>query len=188
AARPRPTPQALQRWLIDESELSARIYAEVARRYVRMTCHTEDVAAKQAYLHMEQEVLPRVKVLADQLDRKFLASAALGALDEDHFGVLIRSRRTKSEIFREENTELQRQEAELQTRQQGIMGSITVEFDGETRTLQQLGPFYESQDRAVRERAFRAALQARQQHWPQLEEIFDQLVELRTAVARNADF
>jgi len=158
AARPLTAADALERWLVDESELLARIHAEVARRYVRMTCHTDDDDAKKAYLHMEQVVMPRVKVLADQLDRKFLACAALGDLDQRRYEVLIRSRRTKSEIFREENTELQRQEAELQTQQQALMGAITVEFEGETRTLQQLAPFFESQDRALRERAFRAAL------------------------------
>ncbi|MCA8963684.1 MAG: M3 family oligoendopeptidase [Planctomycetes bacterium] len=188
AARPLTAADALERWLVDESELLARIHAEVARRYVRMTCHTDDDDAKKAYLHMEQVVMPRVKVLADQLDRKFLACAALGDLDQRRYEVLIRSRRTKSEIFREENTELQRQEAELQTQQQALMGAITVEFEGETRTLQQLAPFFESQDRALRERAFRAALQARQQRWPELEEIYDQLIALRTAIGRNAGF
>ncbi len=188
AARPLTTGDALERWLVDESELLARIHAEVARRYVRMTCHTDDDDARQAYLQMEQVVMPRVKVLADQLDRKFLACAALGDLDEQRYDVLIRSRRTKSEIFREENTALQRQESELQTRQQALMGAITVEFEGETRTLQQLAPFYESQDRGLRERAYRAALQARQQRWPELEDIYDQLIALRTAIGRNAGF
>ena len=54
AARPLTTRGALERWLVDESELLARIHAEVARRYVRMTCHTDDHDARQAYLHMEQ--------------------------------------------------------------------------------------------------------------------------------------
>lgn len=188
AARPLVAREELEQWLRDESELIAKIHAVVARRYVRMTCHTDDEAAKQAYLDMEQVVLPRVKVLSDQLDRKFLACAAIGDLDQDHYEVLIRGRRTKSEIFREENTELQRQEAELQTQQQALMGSITVDFEGETRTLQQLGPFYESQDRGQRERAYRAALEARAQRWPQLEDIYDQLVTLRTAIGRNAGF
>ncbi len=187
-SRPLQTAPELERWLADESELLARIHAEVARRYVRMTRFTDDADAKRAYLHLEQEVLPRIKILADRLDRKFLESAALGALDPDRYEVLIRSRRTKVEIFRAENTELQRQEAELQTRHQAVMGAITVEFEGETRTLQQLGPFYESQDRALRERAFRASLEARRLRWPELEEIFGKLVALRTQIARNAGF
>jgi oligoendopeptidase F len=182
------TVEDLERWLRDESELLARIGAEQARRYIRMTCHTDDAAAKADYLAMEQQVMPRVKVLADALDRKFLASAPLGELDRTRYEVLIRRRRTQSELFRPENTDLQRQEAELQTQQQAIMGGISVEFDGRTLTLQQLGPYYESQDRGVRERAYRTALEARRQRWDALEGIFDRLVVLRTRMARNAGY
>jgi oligoendopeptidase F len=188
AHRAIPDVAALESWLHDESELLSRIAAEQARRYVRMTCHTDEAEARQAYLAMEQEVMPRVKVLADELDRKLLACPALGNLDEGRYEVLIRRRRTQAEIFRAQNTDLQRREAELQTRHQSLLGSITVEFDGKTLTLQQLSPYYESQDRTVRESAFRTALSARKQRWPELEDIYDQLVALRTEIARNADF
>lgn len=177
---------ALERWLRDESELESRIGAEQARRYIRMTQHTDDAAAKQAYLAMEQSVMPEVKVRSDVLDRKFLGSPALVMLDPARYGVLVRRRRTQSELFREANVELQRQEAELQTRQQTIAGGITVEFDGRQLTLQQLGPYLEAQDRGLRERAFRAALAARSAHWPELEDVYEQLIRLRTSIARNA--
>lgn len=179
---------ALEQWLRDESELLARIGAEQARRYVAMTCNTDDELKQQAYLDLEQQVMPRVKVLADALDKCFLRSPGLDQLDADRYGVLIRRRRTQSAIFRPENTELQKQEAELQTKQQALLGSITVEFEGKTHTLQQMAPWFESQDRAVRERAYRASLAARQKVWGELEDIFDQLVALRQQMAKNAGF
>lgn len=187
-ARPLDDVRALERWLLHESELNARISAELARRYIKMTCHTDDAAARQAYLDLEQQVMPRVKVLSDGLDKKFLASEAMGRLDPQRYGVLIRRRRTASEIFRKENTELQQQEAELQTKQQALMGAITVPFEGRSHTLQQMAPYYESQDRSLRERAFRAALAARQAAWPELEAIYDQMIDLRTRMAQNAGF
>ena len=187
-ARPLATAAELEQWLLDESELLARISAEQARRYVAMTCHTDDEQKRAAYLAMEQEVMPRVKVLADALDKRFLAAPALARIDQQRYAVVIRRRRTQSEIFRAENTDLQRQEAELQTRQQEILGGITLEFEGRTHTLQQMAPFFESQDRPLRERAFRASLAARRQHWPELEDIFDRLLGLRNAMAANAGF
>lgn len=186
--RPVATVAELEQWLRDESELMSRIAAESARRYVRMTCHTEDQDARAAYLSFEQDVMPRVKVLADRLDKRFLGLPALQQLDADRYAVLIRRRRTQSEIFREANTELQRQEAELQTRQQSIMGGITVQFEGRAHTLQQMAPYYESQDRDLRERAFRAALAERKQVWGELEDIYDRLIGLRTRMAQNAGF
>jgi oligoendopeptidase F len=186
--RPLDSPSALEQWLIDESELMSLVGAALARRYVAMTCDTENEEKKQAYLAFEQDVMPRVKVLSDQLDRHFLASPAIAELDQDRYHVLIRQRRTHSEIFRPQNTELQQHEAELQTRQQAIAGSTTVEFDGKTLTLQQMAPYYESQDRAVREQAWRAALAARSERWPDLEDIFDKMIGLRTSMANNAGF
>ena len=188
AARRLETAEELERWLRDESELMARIGAEQARRYVRMTCNTEDAAAKAAYLAMEQDVIPEVRTRSDALDKKLLASPGLAALSGVAYEVLLRRRRTQSELFRAANTELQKQEAELQTRHQSIMGGISVAFDGKRLTLQQLGPYYENLDRDVRERAFRAALAARSAVWPQLEAIYDQLIGLRTQIARNAGF
>jgi oligoendopeptidase F len=188
AQRPLPSAAALETWLRDESELLSRIGAEQARRYVRMTRRTDDADAKAAYLALEQQVMPRVKVLSDELDRRFLACPWLTSLDERTYEVLVRRRRTQAEIFRAENTLLQQRESELQTRQQARMGGISVAFDGRSLTLQQLGPYYESQDRAVREGAFRASLAARSAHWPELEAIYDELVALRTQIARNAGF
>jgi len=183
-----PDGAAIERWLRDESELTSRISAEQARRYVRMTRDTDDAEARRAYLQMEQAVMPEVKVRSDALDKKLLASPALTTLDPARYDVLLRRRRTQSRLFRPENTDLQRQEAELQTRQQGIAGGITVDFDGRSLTLQQLGPYYESQDRDLRERAFRAGLAARRSRWNELEDTFDELIALRTAMARNAGF
>lgn len=178
----------IEQWLRDESELLARIGAEHARRYVAMTCNTDQEDKQRAYLSFEQQVMPRVKVLADALDKHLLASPALDRLDAGRYEVLLRRRRTQSRIFRPENTELQRQEAELQARHQAILGGITVEFEGRPHTLQQMAPYQESQDRALRERAFRAALAARRQHWPELEDIFDRLLILRGQMAVNAGF
>lgn len=188
ANRPIPDVAALQRWLRDESELLSRIHGEEARRHVRMTCHTDDPAAKAAHLAMQQTVMPHVKVRANELDRKFLASPLTHELPRRQYEVLIRRRRTQLELFRAENTDLQRQETELQTNQQQLMGGITVDFAGRTLTLQQLAPWFENQDRSQREGAFRAGLQARRAHWPTLEGIYDQLITLRTRIGRNAGF
>lgn len=179
---------AVRAWLRDESELLSCIEGEKARRYVAKTRATKDEAARAAYLRMEQEVVPTVKEHADGLDRHFLASPALAATIPDDLAVVVRRRRTQSDLFRPQNTDLQRQEAELQTQQQALMGGITVEFEGRTLTLQQLAPSFEQKDRDLRERAWRVAANARQERWAQQESIYDRLVALRTEMARNAGY
>jgi len=176
----------LERWLNDESELLAHIDAEVARRYIQMTLHTDSEDARESFLQLERDVSPRVKVLKDGLDQKFLSCPATEDLDPDRYSVLARSRRSDKQIFREENTSLQAEESQLQTDQQTLMGGLTVEFRGKTHTLQQLAQHLEDRDRATREEAYRASLEVRRGTWPKLEEILDDLVALRTRMAANA--
>ena len=67
AHRPLAGASDIERWLRDESELQSRIGAEQARRYIRMTRNTGDSAARDAYLAMERDVLPAVKLRTDEL-------------------------------------------------------------------------------------------------------------------------
>jgi oligoendopeptidase F len=41
----------LEKWLLDWSELNAAIDEEGSRRYIAMTCHTDNPEAEKAYLH-----------------------------------------------------------------------------------------------------------------------------------------
>jgi oligoendopeptidase F len=188
AARPVRTTAELERWLRDESELLSKIEAEAARRYIAKSRDTTDAVARAAHQHMEDTVLPRKKVLADALDRKFVTCAERLGLDPDRFATILRRRRTRIDIFHPENPELQRQDADLQTRQQVLVGGIRCEFDGAPRTLQQMALYQEQQDRSLRERAWRTALTARRAHWPELEDLYDRMVTLRTTTARHAGF
>lgn len=187
-ARDVSTVDELEQWLCDESELVAYIDAELARRYIRMTCHTDSEEARDSYLQMERDISPRVKVLRNDLDHQFLASPAVDLLDTARYAVLVRQRRTALEIFRAENTQLQISESELQTEQQSIMGALTVQFRGEEHTLQQMARYLEDHDRTTREQCYSAVLDVRRTTWPQMDEILDQLVRLRTQMAGNAGF
>src|SRR5437016_13378174 len=51
----------LERWLVDWSELSAALDEESSRRYIAMTCHTDNADAEKAYLHFVENVDPQVK-------------------------------------------------------------------------------------------------------------------------------
>ena len=65
---------------------------------------------------------------------------------------------------------------------------MTVEWDGVERPVPQLQPFLKSADRAVRERAFRAATQPYIEERGALAGLFDRMLELRQRAARNAGF
>ena len=51
----------LEPWLLAWSELNAAIDEESARRYIAMTCHTDNAEAEKAYLHFIEHVDPQLK-------------------------------------------------------------------------------------------------------------------------------
>ena len=51
----------LERALIDWSELSAALDEEGSKRYISMTCHTDNLDAEKAYLHFVENVEPQIK-------------------------------------------------------------------------------------------------------------------------------
>ncbi len=187
AERPLASAEEIGQWLIDESELLSAYAGELARRYIDMTCHTDDSERRERYLMLERDVAPRIKVLKDGLDRKLLA--APGAVDlGPHYDLLLARRRLAAEIFREANTALEAEESELQTAQQELMGSLVVDFRGREHTLQQMAQYLEDPDRALRREAYLASLEVRRASWPRLAEILGQLISLRARMARNAGF
>ena len=51
----------LEAWLLDWSELSAALDEEASRRYIAMTCHTDNADAEKAYLHFVEHIEPQLK-------------------------------------------------------------------------------------------------------------------------------
>ena len=49
-----------ERWLLDWSELRSVLAEEAARRYIAMTCHTDDAEVEKAYLHFVENIEPQL--------------------------------------------------------------------------------------------------------------------------------
>jgi len=186
-ARAVDTPDELEDFLRDWSELTGVVEAEKARRYIAKTCDTVDETIRDRFLSYEREVVPLYSQLNDSLDRKYLASPARDSLPA-RYGIFDRKLKTKAELFREENIPLETEETELYTKYMEIQGVITVELDGETLTAQQCSALLEKPDRELRERAFRKLAVRRLQDSDKIEELFDQMLAIRHQVALNAGF
>src|SRR5688572_25311730 len=48
----------LEEWILQGSELSAALDEESSRRYIAMTCNTDDSEAEKAYLHFVENIEP----------------------------------------------------------------------------------------------------------------------------------
>ncbi len=178
----------LKRWLLDWSELNAAIDEESAKRYIAMTCHTDDAEAEKAYLHFIEHVEPRLKPRQFKLARTYVGHPVRAQLPKPRYQVFDRDTQVQVELFREENVPLETEEAKLGQQFQKLTGSLTVQFRGEERTLIQMGRYLEEPDRPLRQEAWELIANRRLQEAGKFEEIFDQLVKLRQQIAHNAGF
>ena len=178
----------LERWLLDRSELEAALSEDLAWRYIRMTCDTQDPQRAEAFQYFVNEIEPQVAPYDHALNEKMLASPYLNGLDASRYGVFLRSVRRASEIYREKNIPLK---TEISTKQQqyaATVGAMTVTLDGQEMTLPQAADYLKSPDRTKRETAWRAVQARRGKDACPLDDLFSELVALRHQVARNAGF
>lgn len=178
----------LERWLLDRSELAACLSEERSRRYIDMTCDTEDEEKERRYLDFIEKIVPQAKPYWHRLNELFVARPHRQDLDQERYGVLDREIEAEIEIYREENIPLQTEAAKLAQQYQKIIAAMTVTYRGKEQTLPQMAKYLEETDREVRREAWELSARRRLENREELDGIFDRLVELRHQIARNAGF
>ena len=178
----------LEQWLVDWSELSAALDEESSRRYIAMSCHTDNAEAEKAYLHFVENIEPQLKPRQFQLEKLFIAHPQRSKLPSPRYDVFNRDVQNHVELFREENVSLETEEAKVGQQYQKLSGSLTVQFRDEEKTLIQMGKYLEEPDRPLRQEVWELVAKRRLQESEKFEEQFDQLVKLREQIAANAGF
>ncbi|MDU0371631.1 M3 family oligoendopeptidase [Hymenobacter endophyticus] len=178
----------LDQWLLHRSELEAVLSEDLAWRYIRMTCNTQDQASSEAFQYFVSEIEPNVAPYDHALNEKMMASVFLPELDPARYRIFIRSVRQALEIYRPENIPLKTEISTQQQQYAAIAGAMTVTLDGEEMTLPRAADRLKSPDRAVRETAWRTIQERRLQDAGPLDTLFTSLIGLRHQVAVNAGF
>ena len=155
AGRAPARPGSIESWLQAWSRLEELVTEAAALAMIAYTIDTSDPEKEADHLRFSTEILPKMEERSVELARRLVDSG----YSTPELATTLARFRTSIEIFREANVPLFAELEELSARYQRITGSMTVEWDGVERPLPQLQPFLKSPDRAVRERAFRAATQ-----------------------------
>ncbi len=186
--RPIKIAQELEQWLLDSSELGAAVFEEGAVRRIRMTCDTENEEYRKAFFHFVENIQPKLREYGHRLNVKYVQSPARTSLPQQRYFVYDRSTLTQVEIFREENIPLMTETIKLSQKYQVISGAQTVHFDGREQTLQQMAKYLEEPDRTLRQSAWEKSEERRLKDRETLNELYDQLIEVRQKIAHNAGF
>ena len=175
-------------WLVARGDLDAAISEADALMYINMTCDTSDEEASAKYRRHLEEFVPKLKPVAFELDTRQAELCKQHGLASGRHEVIARDTDADVSIFRDENVPLQTELDTLGQDYQTILGAMSVEFDGETKTLPQMSPYLEKTDRAVRESAMRTVAARRMQDADTIDALYDRQIALRDTVGKNAGF
>jgi oligoendopeptidase F len=178
----------LEHWLRAAGELNAAVGEEGAKRYVAMTCQTDDPEREAAYLAFVREIEPKLKPLQNEIRNRYLDAPERTQLDGARYAVFDRALENRRALFRDANIPRETQLAELEQQYQKKIGAMTVTFRGEERTLPQMAPFLEETERSVRKEAWELSAFRRLQDREALDDLFDEMKKLRIEIAHEAGF
>lgn len=186
--RPIGSPDELADWLIDVDELDSAVRQEGDRRYIAMTCQTDDPERETAHLAYVRDIEPRLKPVRNQLRARYLDSPHRSGLPPASYQVFERLQENRRTLYREANIARETELAELEQQYQKIAGAMTVVFQGKERTPEQMAPFLEETDRPLRQNAWELVASRRLAERERLDDLFDRMLTLRAEVAREAGF
>lgn len=176
----------LERWILDRSEFESAMSQTGSVIYIQMTCHTDDEKKVANYKNFIEEVAPVMEPLSDQLNRKLLDAVKKYPLDMDRYGILIKDVELDINLFSQKNVPIKTKVALLSQEYQALCGGLTVEFEGEERTMPQMSKYLLDTNRDLRKKAWRVVSQRRLKEKEKLEDMFDQMLKLRSEIALNA--
>jgi oligoendopeptidase F len=174
----------VEAWLRDWSAFEGLLAEASALANFAYSCNTADPEREQARLRFQAEIDPRAEEQRVRLQKRLVE---LGYVTPD-LETMVRRFRNQMELFNEANVPLFEKLAKLSTEWAKVIGAMTVDWDGEEKTPQQMQPFLEEKDRAVRERAFRLMYSPYIEQRHTLADLFDRMYDVRVQVARNAGF
>jgi oligoendopeptidase F len=171
-------------WLRDWSRFEELWNEAAARAHYDYTRDTTNSTLEEVNLRFSSAIEP----LADER-RVALASRLLDSgYSRPDMEEALRRFRTDRELFRAENVALRGELEVLGSQYSKTTGAMTVEWEGEEIPLPRLGPFVNSADREVRERAWRLQRSPYIDKHEELATLFSQQLDLRQRMARNAGF
>jgi oligoendopeptidase F len=175
--------ETIEAWLKDWSTLAQTADEHYWRLYIATTVNTSDPAVEAGFNHYIEGIQPSVKTAEQKLKDKLLASG----LSPKGFETALHMMRAEAEIFKEENLPLLAEEQKLLTEYFKLLGSLSVMWEGQERTLtQMLSPLYEP-DRSLRQRAWEAVQAQLLKERQNINRLWEKFLPLRLKIAENAD-
>lgn len=155
--------------------------------YIRHTIDTNDEFYKNEQDYLD-EIQPLIQGLTTQYYEALVHSTFRSELENKWGKQLFDFAETQLKTFSPEVVEDLQLENKLSSEYTKLVASAKIMFEGEERTLAQLQPFTESTDRDMRKRANKVRFEFFKEHQDKFDDIYDQLVKVRTRIAKKLGF
>ncbi|NHM29581.1 M3 family oligoendopeptidase [Neobacillus terrae] len=149
---------------------------------IRHSIDTNDEFYKNEQDYMD-EIQPEVEGLVTKYYQSLVNSKFRGQLEEKWGRQLFALAEGQLKTFKPEIVPLLQKENKLSTEYTKLAASAKIPFEGEERTLAQMGPFAQSTDREMRKKAVTATSGFFAEHEKEFDRIYDELVKVRTEIA-----
>ncbi|EMT53727.1 hypothetical protein I532_06925 [Brevibacillus borstelensis AK1] len=155
--------------------------------HIRHTIDTTDSFYKDEQDYWD-EAGPQYQGLVTKYYEAIVQSRFCKELEAKWGAQLFRIAKTKIRTFSPEVVLDLQEENRLSSQYMALIASARIQFEGEERTLPQLIPFQTSTDRQMRKRAHEARYSFFREHGEELDRIYDELVKVRTRIARKLGY
>ncbi len=173
---------------IDEVQNIARSYMTMESLCsVRHTIDTRDefYDKEQSYF---DEIGPAFTKMTSEFGVEMLKSKFRPELEKEFGKHIFDLTELKLKIFSPEIIEDLQEENKLVSKYSKLIASAQIDFQGEKKTLSQLTPLTQDKDREVRKSAAKAYWSFFAENEAELDKIYDDLVKLRTKIAKKLGY
>ncbi|WP_338753791.1 M3 family oligoendopeptidase [Bacillus sp. FJAT-52991] len=173
--------------LTEINQIRNRISTMMDLCYIRYTIDTTNEFYQREQDYMD-EMSPRMEEISSKLNEALLSSIHRSELEKVLGKQLFSTAEAQVKTFSKEILPLLEKENKLSSQYTQLVASAQIEFNGETLTLAQLEPYAEVADRTLRKQAVEARFAFFAEHEEQFDELYDQLVKVRTEIAHKLGF
>lgn len=176
------TPENVAGWLSAWSRVAECVDEMYSRLHIATTVNTIDKDAEEKFNNFLNTIFPNAMAWEQKLKVILLASG----LEPEGFEIPLRNYRSDAGLFREENLPLLAEDHKYATEYDKIVGAQTVNWEGEEKTLAQLGRQLQSEDRSIRQRAWEMQMERIMQDRAAYNDLWVKMLKLRMEIAKNA--
>jgi M3 family oligoendopeptidase len=155
--------------------------------YIRHSINTEDEFYKTEQDFMDENE-PKIQALVNKYYNALIQSKFRNKLEEKWGKQLFALAECQLKTFSPEVLEDLQQENKLSSEYTKLVASAKIPFEGKELTLAQLIPYTESTDRNTRKKAKEAYFGFFAENAEKFDELYDQLVKIRTTIAKKLGF